>query len=194
MAEKIEPTEDQDPADSIEESDADSASYTDERLEAAQRHLEESQELARQQFVFLGEPEPEVDIPNPEDRPLDMESFSEAEQAALETQNEIASEGYEPKTYHDFVEGTFDSPDVNPEAKEFQLKRGEPADEFVGPEAAAEASETGVNPRSAATASDREGMLQESDQLTPVSENAEPVSKSSPASEPNSIDKVLDDE
>lgn len=194
MAEKIKPTEDQDPADSIEPTEEDSASYTKEREEAAQRHLEESQEQARQQFVFLGEPEPEIDIPDPKDRPLDMESFSEAEKAALETQNEIASEDYKPQTYHDFVEGTFESPDVNPEAKEFQLKKGEPADEFVGPEAAAEASATGVNPRSAATASDREGMLQESDQLTPVSENAEPVSKSSPADAPSTIDKVLDDE
>lgn len=194
MAEKIEANEDQNPADSIEESDADSAAYTKEREEAAQRHLEESQELARQQFVFLGEPEPEIDIPDPEDRPLDMESFSDAEKAALETQNEIASEDYTPVTYHDFVERTFESPDVNPEAKDFQLKKGEPADEFVGPEAAAEASATGVNPRSAATASDREGLLQESDQLTPISENAKPVSKSSPADAPNTIDKVLDDE
>jgi hypothetical protein len=174
------------------ESDADSEAYTKEREEAAERHLEESQELARVNFQFVGVPEPEVEIPSPEDRPLDLDSMSEAEVEALETQNAIASEDYTPKTFDDFVSETFESPDINPEAKEFQLKKGEPADEFVGPEAAAEAAETGVNPRSAATASDREGMLQETPEaMAPVSENAEPVATGE-APDPETK-KVLDD-
>lgn len=177
--------------DALAESEEDSASYTSEREQAAKEHLEESQKLARQQFVFLGEPEPEIDIPDPEDRPVD--GFSEAEEEALKTQNEIASEGYSPKGYSDFLSETKDSPDINPDAKEFQLPEFKEPDEFTGPEAADEAARTGVNPRSAATASDREGMEQESDQVAPISENAEPVSKSSPARAPRTLDKTLDD-
>ena len=176
------------------ESDADSNAYTEERKNAAQEKLQLQQEQARQQFVFLGEPEPQLEVPAPEDRPLDWESMTEAEKEALKTQNEIASEDYTPKSGEDFMGETFESPDINPDAKTFQLKPDfSPSDEFTGPEAHDEASATGVNPRSAATASDREGMEQPSDQMAPVSENAEPVSKSSPARKPRNIDKVLDD-
>lgn len=177
------------------ESDADSAAYTKEREAAGQEKLEVQQDQARAQFQFLGVPEPEVEIPNPEDRPLDMESFTEAEKEALKTQNEIASEGYKPKTGEDFKSETFDSPDINPEAKEFQLKDDFSApDEFTGPEAAREAAETGTNPRSAATASDREGLEQPvgEELMAPISENAEEVSK--PRASTPKPDKVLDDE
>lgn len=175
----------------LEESQEDSAAYTSEREKAAEEHLKESQDLARQQFVFLGEPEPEIDIPDPEDRPVD--GFSEAEEEALKTQNSIASESYSPKGYSDYLSEVKDSPDINPDAKEFQLPEFDEPDEFTGPEAADEAARTGVNPRSAATASDREGMEQGSDQVAPISENAEPVSKSSPARAPRTLDKTLDD-
>lgn len=172
------------------ESDADSNAHTQERVKAAEEKLALQQEQARQQFVFLGEPEPEVDIPDPKDRPLDWNNMRDAEVEALKTQDEIASEGYTPKSGEDYLSETFESPDINPDAKEFQVK--EP-DEFTGPDAAAEASRTGVNPRTAAVASDREGAEQPSDQMAPVSENAEPVSKSSPEGQPNTVRKVLDD-
>lgn len=170
--------------DSVRESDADSAAFTKEREDAAREKLELQQEQAKEQFVFLGEPEPEVEIPSPEDRPLDFENMSEAEKEALKTQNFIASDEYEPKSLDEFVGETFDSPDINPEAKEFQLKKDfTPSDEHTGPEAARKAAETGVNPRSAATASDREGMEQPADPdlMAPVSENAEPVRRAGKA-------------
>ncbi len=179
--------------DPLAESDADSEAYTKEREDAAREKFELQQEQARTQFQFLGVPEPEVEIPDPEDRPLDEESFTEAELKALETQNEIASKDYTPKSGEDFASETFDSPDINPDAKEFQLSKEGPPDEFTGPDAAAEAAETGVNPRSVATASDKEGMEQPAtpDQLTPVSENAEPVTR---ARKPRPETKdVLDD-
>jgi hypothetical protein len=183
------PEEQADVAATIEEADVDSEAYTKEREEAAQRHLEESQERARQQFIFLGVPEPDIDIPDPEDRPID--GLSADEEAALETQNAIASEDYKPVTGEQYADEVFDSPDINPEAKEFQLPKSDAPDEFVGPEAHDQASATGVNPRSAATASDREGMEQESDIVAPVSENAEPVTRAESPS-PETPD-VLDD-
>ncbi len=142
------------------ESDADSEAYTQERIEAGQEKLQVQQEQARQQFVFLGEPEPEIEIPNPEDRPLDWESMTEAEKQALETQNAIASEDYTPKTGDDFKSETFESPDINPEAKEFQLKEDFTAsDEYTGPEAATKAGEIGFNPRTVATSSNPDDLV-----------------------------------
>jgi hypothetical protein len=169
---------------SVRESDADSAAFTKEREDAAREKLALQQEQAKEQFVFLGENEPEVEIPAPEDRPIDTDNMREAEVEALKTQNAIASDDYEPKSLDEFVSETFDSPDINPEAKEFQLKKDFTAsDEHTGPEAARKAAETGVNPRSAATASDREGMEQPADPdlMAPVSENAEPVEKAGKA-------------
>lgn len=142
--------------DALEESQEDSAAYTSDREKAAEEHLKEGQELARQQFVFMGEDEPEIDIPDPEDRPVD--GFSEAEEEALKTQNEIASEGYTPKTFEDYLSETKDSPDINPEAKEFQLPEFEAPDEFTGPEAAETAARTGFNPRTVATSTDPDGL------------------------------------
>lgn len=163
-----------------------SADYTAERKQAAKEHLAESQELAKQQFVFLGEPEPEVEIPAPEDR--STEGFTDKEKAAYERQTEIASDSYSPKSFGDFKSEIFEAEDINPDAKEFQLR--EP-DEFTGPEAGAKASAEGVNPRSVATSSDPEGLAQPSDQMAPVSENAEPVTEADEPS-PETPD-VLDD-
>lgn len=176
------------------ESDADSDAYTKEREDAAKEKLELQQEQARQQFVFLGENEPEVEIPDPKDRPLDWNNMREADKEALKTQDEIASKDYTPKSGDDFISETFESPDINPEAKEFQLsKEFKAPDEHTGPEAARKASETGVNPRTAAVASDREGVEQPvgEDLMAPVSENAEPVRKARKA-RPETTD-VLDD-
>lgn len=160
----------------VKESDADSAAYTSEREDAAREKLATQQEQARENFTFLGEPEPDVEIPSPEDRPLEWNNMRDAEVEALKTQNEIASDDYEPVGFSGYVSRVFDSPDINPDAKEFQLKDDfSPSDEHTGPEAASEAMRTGVNPRSAATASDREGMEQPSEQMAPVSENAEEV-------------------
>lgn len=176
------------------ESDADSAAFTQEREEAAREKLELQQEQAREQFVFLGEPAPEVDIPDPKDRPLDWNNMRDAEVEALKTQDEIASKDYTPKSGDDFISETFESPDINPEAKEFQLsKEFKSPDEHTGPEAARKAAETGVNPRTAAVASDREGVEQPvgEDLMAPVSENAEPVAKGRKAR--GNPDDVLDD-
>lgn len=143
---------------SLEESTEDSNAYTKEREDAAREKLELQQEQARQQFLFVGVEEPDIEIPKPEDRPLDMETMSDKEKEALETQNEIASEGYKPKGLEDYIGQAFDSPDINPDAKEFQLpKTGEP-DEFVGPEAADKAAATGFNPRTVATSTDPDGL------------------------------------
>lgn len=181
----------QDP--SLRESEEDSAEYTSEREDAAMDKFQRQRELDKVQFQFLGVPEPEVEIPDPSERPIDTEVMREDEVRALETQNYIASDEYEPKGFEDFKGEVFDSPDINPEAKEFQLPATDAPDEFVGPAAADEAAATGVNPRSKATASDPEGLAQPSDDVAPVSENAEPVSKSSPSNRPRSIEKVLDD-
>src|SRR5688500_3435359 len=192
MAEDQKAAENVDP--SVQESTADSDAYTREREEAALDKLRLQQEQAKENFTFLGEPEPEVDIPAPEDRPLDWNNMRDAEVEALKTQDSIASDDYEPVKGEDYISKVFDSPDINPEAKEFQLKDDFTApDEHTGPEAAREAAETGVNPRSAATASDREGMEQPADPdlMAPVSENAEPVTKANKPS-PETPD-VLDE-
>lgn len=167
---------------------ANSEDYTAEREAAGMEHFKDAQEASREQFVFLGEPEPEVDIPDPRERE-GLETFSERDREAYETQTDVAL-GDTPSNYHDFFDAQQNSPDINPEAKEFQVM--EP-DEHTGPEAADEASRTGVNPRSAATASDREGMEQPTtpDLMAPVSENAEPVTKARKPS-PATPD-VLDD-
>ncbi len=144
----------------MRESDADSNSYTKEREDAAMEKLQLQQEQARQQFVFLGEPEPDVEIPSPEDRPLDWENMSDKEKQALETQNAIASESYEPKSGDEYINESFDSPDINPEAKEFQLKKDFTApDEYTGPEAANKAAATGFNPRTVATSSNPDDLV-----------------------------------
>lgn len=177
----------------LEESTEDSNAYTQEREQAAREKFEAQQDEARRQFVFLGVPEPEIDVPDPEDRPLDFENMSDREREALDTQNKIASPSYDPKTLDEFVDEAFESPDINPDAKEFQLPKSDAPDEFTGPEAAEEAARTGVNPRSVATSSDPEGLAAPADpeQLTPVSENAEPVSRDT--DENPRVDKVLDE-
>lgn len=174
-------------AKNIEESDADSSAETADRQKAAEEGLEERQDAAVADAVDADGNLPDT---SPEARELDTDTMTDEELEALRTQNEIASEGYEPKSFDQFLSEVKDSPDINPEAKEFQLGADKP-DEFVGPEAEQEAMATGVNPRSVATASDPEGMKQ-AGEVAPVSENAEPVSKSSPEGKPGRIEKVLD--
>jgi|SRR5688500_7824763 len=198
--------------DPLAESDADSEAYTKDRIKAAEEKFERQRELDKEQFVFLGENEPELDIPDPEDRPLDMESFTEAEKEALKTQNEIASDSYEPKSIESYIGESFDSPDINEDAKEFQLKDDfTPSDEFTGPEAGAKAHATGYNPRTVATSGDPDGLVQEGvdeegaretvkeltgrdadkirDEQGGMPDGAEKVSKSSTDESPDTINK-----
>lgn len=141
---------------SVRESDADSEAYTEERKQAAQEHFEAMRENDRRQFEFLGVPEPEVEIPDPKDRPIDRDAMTEDERAALERQEEVASEGYKPKGFEDYNSETFESEDINPEAKEFQVR--EP-DEYTGPEAAETAYQTGFNPRTVATSTNPDDLV-----------------------------------
>lgn len=174
----------QEATESIEESDADSAALTSEREEAASEELEARQETEPTENAGTIDGE-EVSV---EDREIDESSMTDEELAHLERQNEVASEGYSPKTYSDYLGESHDSPDINEDAKEFQLDSDRP-DEHTGPEAAEEAARTGVNPRSVATSSDPEGMEQPDGPVAPVSENAGRVSKSSTNENPRSINK-----
>jgi hypothetical protein len=153
-----------------EQTDVNSDEYTQDRIAAAEDKLRLQQEQAKTQFTVAGEESPKVDIPAPEDR--DLSEFRGADAEAYKSQVAVASDDYEPVGFEDFKGQVFNSPDINPDAKEFQLKS---PDEHTGPDAHAEAVRTGVNPRTAATASDREGVEQPSDQVEPVSEIAEPV-------------------
>src|SRR5574338_559286 len=175
----------EEPRKATDESDADSEAFTQEREQAAKEKFEAQRENDTKQFAFLGVPEPEVDVPDPKER-VGLDTFSDAEREAYERQVEVASDGYSPKSVEEFKSESTDAPDISPDANEFQLT--EEAPDHSGPKAADEAARTGVNPRSAATASDREGMEQESDQVAPVSENAEPVSKSSPKDNPRRVE------
>lgn len=175
----------------IEESQADSEAYTSERQEAAEETLQERQETEPTENAGTVEGE-EVTA---DDRDLDETTMTDDELAALERQDEVAAGDYTPRNYHDYLEASHESDDVNPDAKEFQLDSDRP-DEHTGPEAAAEAARTGVNPRSVATASDPAGMEQEDSPGTPEEgrgadepEEADKVSKSSTDENPNSINK-----
>jgi len=99
---------------------------------------------------------------------LELEGLTDAELAALERQNEVAA-GKGLLSFEDFKK------EMEKEDSEFALK-DQPKDS--GPEASAEASRTGVNPRTVATSSDPKGTQQPAGgQIALIEEAAEPVKK-----------------